>query len=435
MAAKRIHDGSEEDPKHPDQKRLRRLPSFATVIKEVMMAKNIQNLFMAMEPLLRTVVQEELERILVQRTGFIQRPSQAQIQEIEASSLQLIFQKQLSLPIYTGKKIETVDGTPLQVLLIDRKNGLQSPLTLSSPLKLEVVVIDGCFPAEGQENWTGLEFDKHIVKERNGKRPLIIGETNLTMKDNCCCCSIFELIITDNSSWIKSRHFRIGVRVIASSYEGPRIMEAMTDRFMVKDHRGESYKKHYPPSLTDEVWRLEKIGKDGTFHKRLAAESIYTVQDFLKLLSVDPNRLRKMLGTGMSDRVWEVTVSHARTCTLGQNTYLYRGSQLNLLLSPICELKGIVAQNSTLSPQQLNKSQRDFVQQMVREAYEHWDMVEENFDGFGSVHLVENMNMAEQSQQWYSEPLQNTLPQFEIGDFDEIEEEAQNTLQRGYQNE
>ncbi|PKU84554.1 hypothetical protein MA16_Dca017940 [Dendrobium catenatum] len=114
------------------------------------------------------------------------------------------------------------------------------------------------------------------------------------MKDNCCCCSIFELIITDNSSWIKSRHFRIGVRVIASSYEGPRIMEAMTDRFMVKDHRGESYKKHYPPSLTDEVWRLEKIGKDGTFHKRLAAESIYTVQDFLKLLSVDPNRLRKV---------------------------------------------------------------------------------------------------------------------------------------------
>lgn len=52
------------------------------------------------------------------------------------------------------------------------------------------------------------------------------------------------------------------------------------------------YKKHYPPALEDEVWRLEKIGKDGTFRKKLSKEGIDTVQDFLKLATIDTPQLR-----------------------------------------------------------------------------------------------------------------------------------------------
>lgn len=52
------------------------------------------------------------------------------------------------------------------------------------------------------------------------------------------------------------------------------------------------YKKHHPPMLEDEVWRLEKIGKDGAFHRKLAAEGIHTVQDFLKVSIVEPTKLR-----------------------------------------------------------------------------------------------------------------------------------------------
>lgn len=44
--------------------------------------------------------------------------------------------------------------------------------------------------------------------------------------------------------------------------------------------------------LKDEVWRLEKIGKDGAFHKKLASENINTVQDFLTLSIVYPQKLR-----------------------------------------------------------------------------------------------------------------------------------------------
>ena len=52
------------------------------------------------------------------------------------------------------------------------------------------------------------------------------------------------------------------------------------------------YKKHYPPALNDDVWRLEKIGKDGAFHKKLNAAGIFTVEDFLRTMVRDSARLR-----------------------------------------------------------------------------------------------------------------------------------------------
>lgn len=54
------------------------------------------------------------------------------------------------------------------------------------------------------------------------------------------------------------------------------------------------YKKHYPPALRDEVWRLEKIGKDGSFHKRLNNNEIFSVEDFLRLVVRDPQKLRNV---------------------------------------------------------------------------------------------------------------------------------------------
>lgn len=54
------------------------------------------------------------------------------------------------------------------------------------------------------------------------------------------------------------------------------------------------YKKHYPPALHDDVWRLEKIGKDGSFHKRLNKAGIFTVEDFLRLVARDQQSLRNV---------------------------------------------------------------------------------------------------------------------------------------------
>lgn len=54
------------------------------------------------------------------------------------------------------------------------------------------------------------------------------------------------------------------------------------------------YKKHYPPALADEVWRLEKIGKDGSFHKKLNKAGIFIVEDFLRLVVRDQKKLRNV---------------------------------------------------------------------------------------------------------------------------------------------
>lgn len=55
-----------------------------------------------------------------------------------------------------------------------------------------------------------------------------------------------------------------------------------------------AYKKHRQPSLADEVWRLERIAKDGVFHKRLAAARIFTVEEFLRSYVTDPCALRNV---------------------------------------------------------------------------------------------------------------------------------------------
>lgn len=54
------------------------------------------------------------------------------------------------------------------------------------------------------------------------------------------------------------------------------------------------YKKHYPPNLYDDVWRLEKIGKDGAYHKRLCEYQVNTVEDFLVSYATGPSKLREV---------------------------------------------------------------------------------------------------------------------------------------------
>jgi len=58
--------------------------------------------------------------------------------------------------------------------------------------------------------------------------------------------------------------------------------------------RGGSVQEALPPALNDEVWRLDRIGKDGAFHKRLNQAGIFTVEDFLRLVVMDPQKLRNV---------------------------------------------------------------------------------------------------------------------------------------------
>ncbi|XP_004300508.1 PREDICTED: uncharacterized protein LOC101291831 [Fragaria vesca subsp. vesca] len=380
MAAKRFLTDSESDQdQSDDNNRKRPRVSFASVIGEVVMVKSMQNLFSSLEPLLRRVVSEEVDQVLQRCSLNLTRSPSLRIQALEPSSLYLIFGKSLSLPIFTASKISDEDSNQIQILVVDKNmmsgTHQMAPISLPHPVKVEIVVLDGDFPSGDQENWTSKEFDNNVLKERTGKRPLLTGDVNVTVRDGFA--TVGDIEFTDNSSWIRSRKFRLGARVApGSGYQGPRIREAMTDAFVVKDHRGELYKKHHPPMLEDEVWRLEKIGKDGAFHKKLAANNIHTVQDFLKMFFVDHLKLKKILGIGMSEKMWEVTVKHARTCLMGNKMYIFRGPHFELFLSPVCQMMKAVINGQSFPAPDLSNYNRNYIENLVRQAHANWNSLE-----------------------------------------------------------
>lgn len=373
MAAKRFHEESGSDPDQPDEKRIRGRPSLMSVFGEVLTGNFVENFCTTLEPMLRKVVVEEVEKG-IRKCRFTKSPS-FRIQAPEPSTMRLNFTKNLSLPIFTGTKIVNDENKPLQLIIEDTSGDNQNILrALSLSLKVEIIVLDGDFPGGDRENWSTEEFDNSIVKERAGKRPLLAGDVHVTMRGGAAV--IGDIEFTDNSSWIRSRNFRLGARVVPDSCKEFRIREAITEAFVVKDHRGELYKKHYPPKLDDDVWRLEKIGKDGAFHKKLASINVNSVQDFLKLSIVDPAKLKNILGVGMSDRMWESTIKHARTCTLGNKLYIYRGSHFTMTLNPICMVVKVKINGQTYAtPPELSPI-RTYLEELVRQAYANWDSLE-----------------------------------------------------------
>ncbi|XP_043694630.1 protein SAR DEFICIENT 1-like [Telopea speciosissima] len=393
MAAKRLLDEPRREPNEPDPKRIRTTPSFAAVIGEVVMLKSFHKFISTLEPLLRRVVNEEVERVLRRSAARLYREPSMQIRAaIEASTLTLSFSKKLSLPVFTGSKIEDFENSPLQIFVVDTQGGRSVPTALPYPIKVEIVAIDGDFASRDADNWSSEQFNSKIVREREGKRPLLAGDVIVTIRDGFA--TIADLSFTDNSSWIRSRRFRLGARVApgSSSQQGVRIGEAMTESFMVKDHRGELYKKHHPPSLQDEVWRLEKIAKDGAFHRKLASENIHTVQDLLKLWVVDSAKLRRILGGGMSDKTWEATIKHAKTCVMGTKLYKFHGpQQYSLILNPICQVVWIIVDGQFYTIHDLTIFQKAHVEKLIREAYMQWNLLEELLDG------VVNENIAFQA--------------------------------------
>ncbi|KAK7847935.1 protein sar deficient 1 [Quercus suber] len=129
--------------------------------------------------------------------------------------------------------------------------------------------------------------------------------------------------------------------------------------------------------LDDDVWRLEKIGKDGAFHTKLKSEGITTVQDFLKLSVVNPQSLRRILGVGMSEKMWEVTIKHARTCVLGNKQYILRGNNHFVMFNPVCQVLKAVIDGQDYTSRELNNIDRTYIERFVRQAYENWSSLEE----------------------------------------------------------
>ncbi|XP_010043215.2 calmodulin-binding protein 60 D-like, partial [Eucalyptus grandis] len=286
----------------------------------------------------------------------------------EASSLRLQFFTKLPATIFTSCQIEAEDGTPLWIELVDGRTSERVTSGTLSSMKIEIVVLNGDFGSDEGEDWTEKEFNCSIIHAREGKRPLITGELTVVLEGGIGC--LRNLIITDNSSWMRSRKFRLGARAIQAEI---RIREARSETFVVKDHRGELTKKHHPPSLSDEVWRLEKIAKDGALHKRMTLRGINTVQDFLQLYEADAFSLRNVLGSGITKRTWETIVGHASTCVVDDNkmyTYYQALNKASILFNSVMKVAHATFHGQTCqSLSKLTHSQKILVQNLKRQAY------------------------------------------------------------------
>ncbi|KAJ6825055.1 calmodulin-binding protein 60 C-like [Iris pallida] len=353
------------------------------MIVEALKVDSLQKLCSSLEPILRRVVSEEVERALVKlgpaKLGGRSPPKQ--IEGPDGRNLQLHFKSRLSQPLFTGGKVEGEQGAAIHVVLLDTNSGLVITSGPESSAKLDVVVLEGDFNNEDEDGWTEEDFESHVVKEREGKRPLLTGDLQISLKEGVG--TLGELTFTDNSSWIRSRKFRLGLKVASGFCEGIHVREAKTEAFMVKDHRGELYMKHHPPKLKDEVWRLVKIGKDGSFHKKLNKAGIYTVEDFLRIVVRDSQRLRNILGSGMSNKMWDSLVEHAKTCILSGKHYIYYSDDtrsIGATFNNIYEFIGLIAGGQYYSAESLTDSQKIFVDTLVKKAYDNWMHVVE-YDG------------------------------------------------------
>ncbi|XP_062196088.1 protein SAR DEFICIENT 1-like [Phragmites australis] len=384
MAARRPRGDDDEegggDDGHPQHRRgprrIRPALSFSAVVRRVLAEETIQQVVRNLEPVIRRVVREEIQNIFSQQDPLIPyRSLPLRIQEVQISPpLKLIFTKRLRLPVYTNNNLVDLANNAIEIQLVDTISNTPTNTHLGSSIRLEVLVLDGDFCCEDGEAWTVDQFNAAIVKAREGRRPLLVGSLNVAMSNHGVAV-IDDVSFTDNSSWIRSRRFRVGVRIMPTSYVGPRIQEAVSESFTVKDHRGELYKKHYPPFLTDNVWRLKNIGKDGPIDKRLESEGIKNVQDLLKLNTIDPDKLKALLG--MSDKQWSTTLNHAKTCDLRGKCYVFNTEGCDITFNPIGEVLSARFGDQTCSFHELHPHQMFQVKQLAIQAYQQWDQLEE----------------------------------------------------------
>uniref|UniRef100_A0ACD5WQH7 Uncharacterized protein n=1 Tax=Avena sativa TaxID=4498 RepID=A0ACD5WQH7_AVESA len=375
--------GDDHQQQRHGPRRIRPAPlCFRSVVRRAVTAETIQQIVLGLEPVIRRLVREEIQSIFSQQ-GHLPTPSRSlplRIEDMDVSPpLKLVFTNRLMLPIFTNNKLLDFASNAVEIRLMDtRTNYLvtqANPHLGFSTIKLEVLVLDGDFRCEDGVGWTADQFNLAIVKAREGRRPLLVGTTHSVAMGSHGVAIVDDLSFTDNSSWIRSRKFRIGVRATAASYYGPRIREAVSESFTVKDHRGELYKKHYPPTLTDNIWRLKNIGKDGPIDKRLESEGVKNVQDFLRLNTMDPDKLKNLVG--MSDRQWRMTLTHARTCDMGGRCYVIKSEGCDVILNPVGEILAARIGDQNFPLQQLQQQQMVQVKQLAIKAYQQWDQLEE----------------------------------------------------------
>ncbi|XP_019422716.1 PREDICTED: calmodulin-binding protein 60 G-like isoform X2 [Lupinus angustifolius] len=317
------------------------------------------------ETFLRRVVREVVEH----KIQDYQLPRTRIHNQSGAKLFHLCFINKLPDKIFTLCNIIAEDKSPLQIALFDvSTNSIVNDGPLSS-IKIEICALNGDF---GSEDWTEEEFNANVLKEREGKGLLVNGDRFITLKNGVGF--ITKMTFTDNSRWLRNRKFRLGAKVMQSTSTGTNIKEGISEAFVVKDYRGESYKKHYPPALDDDIWRLAKIGKNGKIHMRLALHGIHTVKDLLQLYTINQSLLHEKFGK-ISKKLKLAIIEHAKTCVIDDyKLYSYQTEEqpIGLIFNSIYNLMEVTFDGQNYhSPNTLSPSEKSLVELVKQIAYKN----------------------------------------------------------------
>ena len=149
----------------------------------------------------------------------------------------LVFCNQPANTIFTNNEIKAENGEAVRVAIYDATtNAIVRTGPLSSVL-VGLVLLDGDYD---ETNRSLSELKRNILSPRDGKRPLLVGDGIKLILENGFA-SIKCVCITDNSSWMKSKKFRLGVMIIDENILAmyPTIGAAVSQPFRAMDHRGE----------------------------------------------------------------------------------------------------------------------------------------------------------------------------------------------------
>lgn len=123
--------------------------------------------------------------------------------------------------------------------------------------------------------------------------------------------------------------------------------------------------------MNDAVWRLEKIAKDGKFHKRLSSNEIHTVKDLLQLLIINESSLHGIFKK-IQKKSWLAIIEHAKSCVVDDHKlYSYEtiGKPI-LLFNAIYELVGVTFDvQKFYLPETLTPNLKHFVEIVKQDAY------------------------------------------------------------------
>lgn len=277
----------------------------------------------------------------------------------------LSFVNNLNDQIFTKRKVLAAGGGDIKIKIdVNNQQGCDSSRLLSA--KVKIVVLDGDFNADNHEVWASEEFRKHIVRPRDKVGVVLTGVVELKMENGEAYLK--NVTFLDNSSFTRSGKFRLGVMIIDDL--GERVQEGITEPFIVKDRRGEGYKKSDIPNLDDEVFRLKGIAKNGAFHKVLKRSGIHTVKDFLRMYYKDEKALRDILQAPQS--TWTTIVDCAKKCDPGRALYSYliEDKDIRLFFSSVGQIVGATIADKYNPFGDLDTPQKALLEEWSKDAYE-----------------------------------------------------------------